>query len=91
MCYVVFDSFHTIVLDGHSVKELRAAFAEARTVKDKPTAIVMKTLKGKGIEGIEDMENWHGKPLGDKAEAAIRGLTTFALLCKSEQHDEPYS
>lgn len=55
------------------MKALRAAFAEARATKGKPTAIVMKTFKGKGIEGIEDMENWHGKPIGDKAEAAIRG------------------
>lgn len=66
--------FHTIVVDGHCVKALQAAFAEARATKGKPTAIVMKTYKGSGIPGIEDQENWHGKPLGDKAEAAIKAI-----------------
>lgn len=66
--------FHTIVLDGHDVKALSAALLEAATVKDKPTAIVAKTFKGNGIPGIEDKDNWHGKPLGDKAEDAINSI-----------------
>lgn len=66
--------FHTIVVDGHCVKALKAAFAEARSVKNKPTALVLKTFKGRGFPGIEDMENWHGKPLGDKADAVIAAI-----------------
>lgn len=66
-------SFHTLVVDGHCVKSIQAAFAEARSTHGKPTAILLKSFKGRGIPGIEDMDNWHGKPLGDKADAAIKG------------------
>ncbi|XP_003745031.1 transketolase [Galendromus occidentalis] len=66
--------FHSIVVDGHCVKALKAAFAEARATKGKPTALILKTFKGRGIPGIEDQENWHGKPLGDKAAAAIQAI-----------------
>ncbi|XP_038054205.1 transketolase-like isoform X2 [Patiria miniata] len=68
--------WHVCVLeDGHSVEELCKAFFEASQVKDKPTAIVAKTLKGKGIPGVENELNWHGKPLGDKAAAAIKAIS----------------
>ncbi|XP_077181662.1 transketolase [Paroedura picta] len=52
--------WHAIIVDGHSVEELCKAFGQA---KHQPTAIIAKTYKGKGITGIEDKENWHGKPL----------------------------
>jgi transketolase len=64
--------FHTIEVDGHSVKDLINAFNEARTIKDKPTAIISKTFKGKYFEGeIEDKMNWHGKPLTSKSAQVI--------------------
>lgn len=66
--------FNTYVVDGHDVESLCKAFADAANVHNKPTAIICKTYKGKGIAGIEDAENWHGKPLGDKAAAAIEAL-----------------
>ena len=53
--------FHTITVDGHSFEELEAAFAEARTVQGKPTAIVMTTTKGKGVSFMEGQAGWHGK------------------------------
>jgi len=43
------------------------AFHEASITKGKPTAILAKTLKGKGFYNIEDAEKWHGTPLNDKA------------------------
>jgi transketolase len=43
--------------------------------KGKPTAIIAKTFKGKNFPNIEDLENWHGKPLGDKADSTIKHLT----------------
>jgi len=68
--------WHVCVLeDGHSVEELCKAFYEATTVKDKPTALVAKTFKGKGIPGIENELNWHGKALGDKASAALEAIS----------------
>ncbi|XKL61004.1 hypothetical protein PGB90_008061 [Kerria lacca] len=69
--------FHVIVVDGHDVEELCKAFFEASTIKEKPTAIVAKTFKGKYFPGIEDLVEWHGKPLGDKSEAVIQHLKSF--------------
>ncbi|KAK2496140.1 hypothetical protein MC885_005925 [Smutsia gigantea] len=53
-------SWHTVIVDGHSVEELCKAFGQ---VKHQPTAIIAKTFKGRGISGIEDKDSWHGKPL----------------------------
>ena len=52
---------HTICVDGHNFDELEAAFNEARTIKGKPTAIVMTTTKGKGVSFMENNAGWHGK------------------------------
>lgn len=53
--------FHTLSVDGHSFDELEQAFAEARTVTGRPTAIVMNTTKGKGVSFMEGQAGWHGK------------------------------
>lgn len=47
------------------------AFHEASVSKNKPTAILAKTFKGKNFPEIEDLENWHGKPLGEKSAKVI--------------------
>ena len=73
-CTCFYSSFNTIVLDGHDVEALCRAFHDANVAKDKPTCIVAKTYKGRGIGGIEDEENWHGKALGDKAAKAIEEI-----------------
>ena len=52
---------HTIAVDGHNFEELEKAFAEAKTVKGQPTAIVMTTTKGKGVSFMENNAGWHGK------------------------------
>ena len=57
--------FHTIAIDGHDFDQMEKAFAEARTVKGKPTAIVMKTIKGKGVSFMENNAGWHGKAPND--------------------------
>lgn len=55
-------NFHTIeVADGNDFAQLRDAFAEARETKGAPTAIVMKTVKGKGVSYMENQVGWHGK------------------------------
>lgn len=77
--------FNTIVIDGHNVEEIVKAFNAAASSKGKPTAILAKTYKGKGIAGIEDEENWHGKPLGGKADAAIQALISAC----SKEHPAP--
>ncbi|XP_064633297.1 transketolase-like [Lineus longissimus] len=65
---------YAIVLDGHDVEALSKAFHDAKTVKGQPTCIIAKTFKGKGIPGIEDELNWHGKPLGAKGADAIAAI-----------------
>lgn len=66
--------FNAIVVDGHDVEELCKAFFEAANTKSQPTAIIAKTFKGKFFPNIEDLDNWHGKPLGDKAAETIAYL-----------------
>jgi len=66
--------FHAIVVDGHDVEELCKAFDEASATIGKPTAILAKTFKGFKFPGISDELNWHGKPLGDKADEVIRAI-----------------
>ena len=68
--------FHVISVDGHSFEELEKAFAEARTVKGKPTAIIAKTVKGKGVSFMENKVSWHGAaPNDEQYEQAIAELT----------------
>ena len=74
-------NFHVInVEDGHDFDQLRAAFAEARNTKGCPTAIVMKTVKGKGISFMENQVGWHGK--GPNDEELAKAL---AELDKAEE------
>ena len=57
--------FHVISIDGHDFDQIRAAFAEAKTVKGQPTAIIAKTVKGKGVSFMENVCDWHGKATND--------------------------
>ena len=67
-------SWHAEVIDGHNIEDLCKAFHRAANLKDKPFCILAKTFKGKGIPGIEDQDNWHGKPLGNRSEGAMESI-----------------
>ena len=69
-------NFHVInVADGNDMNQLKAAFDEAKTVKCQPTAIVMKTVKGKGVSFMENKAGWHGKaPNDEEYEIAMADL-----------------
>ena len=69
-------NFHVInVADGNDMTQLKAAFDEAKTVKGQPTAIVMKTVKGKGVSFMENKAGWHGKaPNDEEYEIAMADL-----------------
>ncbi len=58
--------FNTIVIDGHNFEEILNAFSIARETKRKPTAIIAKTIKGKGISYMEGNVSWHGKAPNDE-------------------------
>lgn len=68
--------FHVInVKDGNDMEQLDTAFLEARKVKGQPTAIIMKTVKGKGVSFMENEVGWHGKaPNDEQYEIAMREL-----------------
>ena len=69
--------WHAMVVEGHDIPALMAAFDEAAFTRGKPSVVLARTLKGKGISSIEDKPNWHGKPLkkGEEAQKAIDELT----------------
>ena len=63
-------NFHVInVTDGNDLDQLEAAFKEARETKGMPTAIIMKTVKGKGVSFMEGQAGWHGKAPNDEQYA----------------------
>ena len=57
--------FDVQAIDGHNFDEIEAAFAHARTVTGKPSAIVIKSVKGKGVSFMENNAGWHGKAPND--------------------------
>ena len=64
--------WHVIVIDGHDFDQIEKAYAEARTVKGKPTAIIAKTIKGKCVSFMENQASWHGAaPNAEQYEIAV--------------------
>ncbi len=53
--------FEVINIDGHDINQIINALNKAKTVKGKPTAIIAKTIKGKGVSFMENLAEWHGK------------------------------
>ena len=67
--------WNTVVVDGHDLDELLAAFEGARHATDRPTMILARTIKGKGVSFVEGLNGWHGRPLKrDEAERAYAEL-----------------
>ena len=68
-------NFHVINIDGNDFKQIAAAFAEARQTKGMPTAIIAKTVKGKGVSFMENQVSWHGTaPNDEQYEIAMEEL-----------------
>jgi transketolase len=68
--------FHVAVIDGHDFEAIEAALAEAKTVKGQPSAIIMKTVKGKDVSFMENNAGWHGKATNPaEFEQAMAELT----------------
>ena len=65
--------WHTIEIDGHDVDAINTAYQEAVATEGRPTAIIAKTMKGRGVSAVQDKEGFHGRPLDD-AVAAITEL-----------------
>lgn len=68
-------NFHVININGNDFDEIRAALKEARETKGMPTAIIAKTVKGKGVSFMEDQASWHGSaPNDEQYEIAMADL-----------------
>ncbi len=77
-------NFHVIHIDGHDYDQIAAAFKEARETKGQPTAIIAKTIKGKGVSFMENQASWHGVAPNDEQYAqAMRDLEEVGeTLCQ---------
>ena len=65
-------NWHVIECDGHDVSQMMAAYEEAKQTKGKPSVIIMKTIKGKGVSFMENVAGWHGKvPNGEELQKAL--------------------
>jgi transketolase len=82
--------WHTVVVDGHDLAAVLAALEEARRTRGRPTMILARTIKGKGISFIEGKGGWHGKPLkkGEELDAALRELRA-QLVAEDEPAPPP--
>ncbi len=65
-------NWHVIRIDGHDFDQILAALAEARQTKGMPTAIIMATVKGKGVSFMENQADWHGKAPNDEQFAQAK-------------------
>lgn len=76
-------NWNTVEIDGHDFDQIEDAFAKAKQCKGKPTAIIMKTIKGKGVSFMENAVGWHGSaPNTEQYEQAMEELK--AALAKLE-------
>ncbi len=66
--------WHTIEIDGHDVEAIDAAYREAAATTGRPTAVVAKTVKGKGYSKVENQNGWHGKAIAEEAVAEMGGV-----------------
>ena len=68
-------NFNVVEIDGHDFDQIADAFKQAKECKGKPTAIIMKTIKGKGVSFMENQVGWHGRPLKpEEFETAMKEL-----------------
>jgi transketolase len=81
--------WHAIEIDGHDVEAIDRAYAEALDA-GRPTAVVARTLKGKGVKAVEDKLGWHGKALDDPQEAIqeLGGVRNITVEVAKPEHAE---
>jgi transketolase len=68
--------WHVIEIDGHDMNQILSAYEQAKTIKSKPTIIIARTVKGKGVSFMEGVISFHGKaPTKEEAEKALKELS----------------
>ena len=83
--------WHAIEVDGHDVEQIDAAYREAESTTGRPTAIVAKTVKGKGYSEIEDKGGWHGKAVAEDAVEALGGIRNVEVDIPKPDAGKPHA
>ena len=86
--------WHAVEIDGHDVAQIDAAYREAEATTGRPTAIVAKTIKGKGYSKLENQGGWHGKATSaedaEEALAEMGGIRNHVVSVPKPDHGEPH-
>src|SRR6266480_1282347 len=84
--------WNAIEIDGHDVEEIDRAYKQAEETSGRPTVIVARTLKGKGVKAVEDKEGWHGKPLDHPASVMAEpgGIRNIHVDVAKPEPGEPH-
>jgi transketolase len=84
--------WHAIAIDGHDLEQIDRAYAEAVRTSGKPTAVIARTVKGKGVAAVENENGFHGKPLDDpdSAIAELGGLRNVQIAVAKPEQAEPH-
>jgi transketolase len=84
--------WNAIEIDGHDIEEIDRAYKEAEETSDRPTVVVARTLKGKGVKAVEDKGGWHGKALDNPDEAIeeLGGLRNIQVQVPKPDDAEPH-
>jgi transketolase len=80
-----------IEVDGHDVEAIDAAYREAESTTGQPTAIVAKTIKGKGYSKVENENGWHGKAIAEEAVEELGGIRNIVVEVPKPEDAEPHS
>ena len=85
--------WHAIEIDGHDLAAIDRAYEEATSTTGKPTVIVAKTIKGKGVREVEDKPGWHGKALDDPEHAIeeLGGIRNLTVDVAKPETGEPHA
>ena len=81
--------WHAIEVDGHDVEQVDAAYREAEATTGKPTAVVARTIKGKGYSKVEDQPGWHGKAVAEEAIEELGGARSLTVQIPKPEAGAP--
>jgi transketolase len=81
--------WHAIEVDGHDVEQVDAAYREAEATTGKPTAVVARTIKGKGYSKVEDQPGWHGKAVAEEAIEELGGVRSLTVQIPKPEAGAP--
>jgi transketolase len=82
--------WNAIEIDGHDVEEIDAAYRQAESTTGKPTAVVARTIKGKGYSKVENQNGWHGKAVAEEAVEELGGVRSIRVDVPMPEPREPH-